>query len=194
MGRILPMRGLLAVIVLAAALVAAGCGGDSSSSGTGATGTESSATAAGDWANSVCQAFNDWQNSITDAGEGVRDNPTEEGIRTAGDEIRSATQTLSDDLHGLGRPDTESGQEAKDALDQLATNLDGSLQKITDAMDNASGTSGAVAAATTIGTTLAEMGTQVSTAFQQLETIDAQGELQDAFEQADSCAGLTTTS
>jgi hypothetical protein len=123
-----------------------------------------------------------------------RDNPSEEGIRTAGDEIRSATQTLADDLRGLGRPDTPSGQEAKDEIDQLATSLDTSLQKITDAMDNSSGTSGAVAAATTIGTTLVEMGNQVSSAFTQLEQVDAQGQLEDAFQQADSCAGLTTTS
>ena len=68
------------------------------------------------------------------------------------------------------------------------------MQKITDAIDNASGASGLVTAGSTIATSLTEMGSQVSTtAFQQLENIDAGGELQSAFEQADSCAGLTTT-
>ena len=186
------MRALLAVLIFSAAIVAAGCGGGSSSSS--GTGTESSATAADDWANSVCEAFVTWNNSITDAGQGIRDNPSEEGIRTAGEQIQSATQTLADDLRGLGRPDTESGQQAKDTIDQLATNLDTSLQKINEAMDNASGTTGAVTAASTIGTSLAEMADHVSTAFQQLQEIDAQGELQSAFEQGDSCAGLTTTS
>jgi phage-related protein len=186
------MRSLLAVVILSAAIVAAGCGGGSSSSG--GTGTESSATAADDWANSVCEAFVAWNNSITDAGQGIRDNPSEEGIRTAGDQIQSATQTLADDLHGLGRPDTESGQQAKDTIDQLATNLDTSLQKINEAMDNASGTAGAVTAASTIGTSLVEMADHVSTAFQKLQEIDAQGELQSAFESGDSCAGLTATS
>ena len=185
------MRSLLAVLILSAAIVAAGCGGGSSSSS--GTGTESSATAADDWANSVCEAFVTWKNSITDAGQGIKDNPSEEGIRTAGDEIQSATQTLADDLRGLGKPDTESGQQAKDTIDQLATNLDTSLQKISDAMDNASGAAGAVTAASTIGTSLVEMGDHVSTAFQQLQDLDAGGELQSAFEQADSCAGLTTT-
>jgi hypothetical protein len=186
------MRALLAVLILAAAIVAAGCGGGSSSSG--GTGTESSATAADDWANSVCEAFVAWNNSITDAGQGIRDNPSEEGIRTAGEQIQSATQTLADDLRGLGKPDTESGQQAKDTIDQLATNLDTSLQKINEAMDNASGTTGVVTAASTIGTSLVEMADHVSTSFQQLQEIDAQGELQSAFEQGDSCAGLTTTS
>jgi hypothetical protein len=186
------MRSLLAVLILSAAILA-GCGGGSDSS-SGASGTESSATAADDWANSVCEAFVAWNNSITDAGQGIRDNPSEEGIRTAGEQIQTATQTLADDLRGLGRPDTESGQEAKDTVDQLATNLDTSLQKINEAMDNASGTTGAVTAASTIGTSLVEMADQVSTAFQQLREIDAQGELQSSFEQGDSCAGLTTTS
>jgi methyl-accepting chemotaxis protein len=186
------MRSLLAVLILSAAIVAAGCGGDSSSS-SGGTGTESSTTAAGDWANSVCQAFNDWNSSITEAAQSVRDNPTEDGIKTAGDDIRSATDTLADDLKGLGRPDTENGQEAKAAIDELATSLETSMQKITDAIDNASGASGLVTAGSTIATTLTEMGSQVSTTGQQLENIDAGGELQTAFEQADSCAGLTTT-
>jgi phage-related protein len=188
------MRSLLAILVLAAAIVAAGCGGSSSSSSSGASGTESSATAADDWANSVCSAFVAWNNSITDAGQGIKDNPSEEGIKTAGEQIQSATQTLADDLRGLGKPDTESGQQAKDTIDQLATSLDTSMQKITDAIDNASGASGLVTAGSTIATTLTEMGSQVSTTGQQLEDIDAGGELQSAFEQADSCAGLTTTS
>ena len=187
------MRSLLAILILSAAIVAAGCGGGSSNS-SGGTGTESSATAADDWANSVCEAFVAWNNSITDAGQGIRDNPSEEGIKTAGDQIQTATQTLADDLRGLGRPETDSGQEAKDTIDQLAMNLDTSLQKIDEAMDNASGTTGAVAAASTIGTSLVEMADHVSTAFQQLQEVDAQGELQSAFEQGDSCAGLTTTS
>ena len=188
------MRSLLAVLILSAAIVAAGCGGSDSSSSSETSGTESSATAADDWANSVCEAFVTWNNSITDAGQGIKDNPSEEGIRTAGDEIQSATQTLADDLRGLGKPDTESGQQAKDTIDQLATNLDTSLQKISDAMDNASGAAGAVTAASTIGTSLVEMADHVSTAFQHLQDLDAQGELQSAFEQGDSCAGLTTTS
>ncbi len=186
------MRALLTVLVLAAAILAAGCGGDNASSG--GTATESSATAVDAWANGLCDAFNNWQSSITAAGQAVGDNPSEEGIKTAGDQIRTATQTLADDLRALGRPDTESGQQAKEAMDQLATNLETSLQKITDAVDNASGTAGAVAAATAISNNLVEMGNQVSTASQKLQDIDAQGELEDAFAQADSCAGLTGTS
>jgi hypothetical protein len=187
------MRSLLAALILAAATLAAGCGGDNGSAGGTVGGTETSATPAGDWASGVCEAFSSWESAITSAGDSVRQNPTEEGLRTATDEIRSATEALRDDLRGLGRPDTDSGEQAKETTDELATNLDANQQKITEAMDNVD-TSGVVVAASTIGTTLVAMGNDVSTAFQQLDQLDAQGELQDAFNQADSCTGLTTTS
>jgi ABC-type transporter Mla subunit MlaD len=188
------MRSFLAVPILALAIVAAGCGGGGGGSSSTGTGSESAATPAEDWANSVCQAFVDWNDSIQAAGQGISQNPSEEGVRTAGEDIQSATDKLVEDLRGLGRPDTASGQQAKDDIDQLATSLDTSLQKITDAMDNASGTSGTVNAASTIASTLVGMGQEVSAAFSKLEDIDAQGELEDAFTSADSCAGLTTTS
>jgi hypothetical protein len=189
----LEVRALLVVPLLAAAILAAGCGGGDSSSTTGSS-TGSSATSAGDWANSVCEAFTTWTTAITSAGQSVKDNPTEDGLRSAGDDIKSATQTLSDELKGLGRPDTESGQQAKDTVDQLATKLDANQQKIQTAIDNASGTSGALATVSTVSATLVTMGNDLRTTFQQLDQIDGQGELADAFQQSDACAGVTTTS
>ena len=174
--------------MLAAAVLAAGCGGADSSSSNG-----SSATPAGDWANSVCDAFTIWTNAITSAGQSVQDNPTEDGLRAAGDEIKSATQTLSDELKSVGTPDTESGQQAKDAVDQLATKLDANLQKIETAINDASGASGALTAVSTAAATLVTMRNDLETTFRQLEQIDAQGELADAFQRSDACAGLTTT-
>jgi hypothetical protein len=189
----LEVRALLVVPLLAAAILAAGCGGGDSSSTTGSS-TGSSATSAGDWANGVCEAFTTWTTAITSAGQSVKDNPTEDGLRSAGDDVKSATQTLSDELKGLGRPDTESGQQAKDTVDQLATKLDANQQKIQTAIDNASGTSGALAAVSTVSATLVTMGNDLRTTFQQLDQIDGQGELADAFQQSDACTGVSTTS
>jgi phage-related protein len=184
------MRFLLAGLVSAAVFVAAGCGGGGSS-GTSATvtGAPSGAQA---WANSVCQAVTSWNSAITSAGASLRDNPTEEGLKSAADQIRSATKTLSDDLKGLGAPDTESGQEAKAATDELATELDQGLNKITSAVDEASGVSGALTAVSTVSSTLVTMGDQVSSTVQRLEQIDAQGELGDAFARSAACNGLGT--
>jgi hypothetical protein len=188
------VRALLVIPVLAAAILAAGCGGGSSSSSTtGSSATGSSTTSADDWANSVCEAFTTWTTTITSAGQSIKDNPTDDGLRSAGDDIKSATQSLSDELKGLGRPDTNSGQQAKDAVDQLATKLDANQQKIETAIDDASGASGALTAVSTVSATLVTMGNDIGTTFQQLDQIDGQGELADAFQQSDACAGLTTT-
>jgi hypothetical protein len=182
------VRALLVVPVLAAAIFAAGCGGGGSGSSSG-----SSTTSAGDWASSVCEAFTTWTTAITSAGQSIKDNPTEDGLRSAGEDIKSATQTLSDGLKGLGRPDTESGQQAKDVVDRLAAKLDANQQKIETAIDDASGASGVLTAVSTVRATLATMASDIGTTFQQLDQIDAQGELTDAFEQSNACAGLTTT-
>ena len=85
------------------------------------------------------------------------------------------------------QPDTEAGDEAKEALDKLADDVDENVQKLEDAAGDASGVEGIVAAATTISTTLATMGQQLSSTFSELEGLDASGELEDAFRDADSC-------
>jgi methyl-accepting chemotaxis protein len=185
------MRFLLACLVSAAMFVAAGCGGGGSS-GTSATVTEAPSGAQA-WANSVCQAVTSWNSAITSAGASLKDNPTEEGLRSAADQIRSATKTLSDDLKGLDAPDTENSQEAKAATDELATELEHGLNEITSAVDEASGVSGALTAISAVSSTLVTMGDQVSSTVQRLEQIDAQGELGDAFVQSEACNGLGTT-
>ena len=170
--------------VAAAAFLAAGCGGGNNET-----------PSAVDWANSVCQAVSTWTSSIASIGQTVQQNPTQESLKTAGDDVKSATETFSDDLKSAGTPETESGSQAKDAVDQLASNLDDGLQKIETAIEDGSGSgvSGALAAVTTVSSTLATMNNQVVATVQQLEQIDAQGELRDAFGQADACAGVTST-
>ena len=171
-------RRLLALSVLTVAL-AAGCGGDDGGDG-------GSATA--DWANDVCEAVSTWSESVRTTAESLRSGtPTPDGLKDAVDEFRDSTQTLVDDLKGLGKPDTEAGDEAKEALDKLADDVDENVQKLEDAADDASGVEGIVAAATTISTTLATMGQQLSSTFSELEGLDASGELEDAFRDADSC-------
>jgi hypothetical protein len=185
------MRILLACLVSAVVFAVAGCGGGGSN-GTSATVTAAPSSAQA-WANSVCQAVTSWNSAITSAGVSLKDNPTEEGLKSAADQIQSATKTLSDDLKGLGAPDTKSGQEAKAATDGLATELGQGLDQITSAVDQASGLSGALTAISTVSGTLVSMGDQVSSTVQRLEQIDAQGELGDAFARSEACNGLGTT-
>ena len=58
------------------------------------------------------------------------DNLSEEGLKSAADDVESATDTFVEDVQGLGAPDTEAGQKAKESVDQLGDELDSELAKI----------------------------------------------------------------
>ncbi len=100
--------------------LAAGCG---SSGGSSTTTTTTSASATQTWASGVCTSITSWQAALTSAAGSLKSNPTKSGLQTAADDAKSATQTLASDLKGLGKPDTQAGQQAKDSLDQLSTSL-----------------------------------------------------------------------
>ena len=108
--------------------------------------------------------------------------------------MKSATDTLESDLKDLGKPDTEAGQQAKDSLDQLSSDLSTDTDTITSAIDDVSGVSGIAAAVTTVSTTLATMQTQITSAYTSFTQLDAKGELETPFQQASSCQQLTSGS
>jgi hypothetical protein len=192
------LRGMRRLLVpaLAVSLLAAGCGGEdgtSANTGGSAASGNTGGSAASDWANSLCEAVTKWNGAVASAGTSLTENPSKEGLESAADDVESATQTLTDDLRALGKPGTASGEEAKAAVDELATNLDENLQSIKDAVATASGVSEALSAVSTVSATLVTMGDQISETVQKLRQVDADGELRAAFDEAGSCAEVTTT-
>jgi uncharacterized protein YoxC len=165
--------------VLGAAALAAGCGG----------GDDTSATE--DWANDVCSAFSTWTGSISSAAQSLQGgNLSQSGFETAAEDVTDATQTLVDDLQGLGRPDTEAGEQAEESLDRLADDVQSGLDTIEEAVDDVDGASGILTAVSTISSALVTMGNQVASAVQSLGDLDSSGELEDAFRQANACDDL----
>jgi hypothetical protein len=181
----------LSAVVLTVVLVAAGCGGDDGASSTQDLTSTQRSSSAEDWANGLCGAVASWNAAITSAGTTLKDDPTEDGLRSAADEVQSATQTLSDELGSLETPETESGQQAKESVDELAAELAGGVDEIQAAVEDASGLSGALAAISAVSTRLVAMGDQVSSTVRSLE--DTRGELADAVAQAESCNELSGT-
>src|SRR4029453_2923191 len=103
--------GLLVMCMTAVAL-AAGCGGDDGDGG-GSSGTE--------WADGLCSAITDWTESVQATSNSLKGgNLSEDSLKEAADDFKSATQEFVDDVRGLGTPDTESGEQAKEQIDQLA--------------------------------------------------------------------------
>jgi hypothetical protein len=176
-------RVTLTTVVLALALVAAGCGGSDD---------ETDPTAA--WASGFCTAITDWTDSLGEVTSQFSDtsNLSEEGLQTAADDPRSATEQLVDELRALGAPETDSGEEVRSSLDELSTSLETEAGKISDTVEGASGITGIASAITAVSTSLSAMGSAFASTLQTLENADVGGELQSALEDSPECAGISS--
>jgi hypothetical protein len=178
----------LALIPVAlAAVLAAGCGGGSSSS--------SSSPSPEDWANGLCTAITTWSESVKSAGQSLQSGNLSEGdLKDTTSKIKSATSEFADDLKSLGKPDTDAGQEAKDAIDQLSTEIKDDVSTMQSAVNDASGSGakGAASAAGSIATSLSTMSTQIASAASKLQQADAKGDLEQGFKDAPACKSLSS--
>ena len=170
---------VLGAAMTCVALAAAGCGSD-----------DDSATPAS-WASGVCSAITTWQSALTSAADSVRSDPTQDTVESAADDAKSATETLESDLDDLGKPDTDAGDQAKDLVAELSTSLQDGADAIDEAIKDVSDASGVPAAVATVTSTLTTMKTVVDTTVTNLQGLDAQGELKDAFTSASECDSLT---
>jgi len=176
------IRAGAALLVAVAALAAAGCGGSSSNS----------TTPTDTWASGVCTAISTWKTSLTSIESSVKSGGATKASLNAGvTQAKDATATLAKDLKKLGKPDTQAGQQAKDAVDQLSSELTKNAQTIQDAITNASGAAGLVTAISTASATLLTMGNEVSSTIGDLQKLDPKGEIEQAFKQSASCKALT---
>ena len=181
----------LAACFASFALFAAGCGGDGESSNQ--TTTEASTEASTDeWADSFCSALATWKKDLEEAAEPLTDlsSLSEESLQQAADDAKTATETLSDSLNGLGRPDLSSGEQVRSAVQDLATDVENGANEIETAVEGVASVADIPSAIDTITTTVTDMGAEVDGAVQTLEDADASGELVTAFADADSCGEL----
>jgi hypothetical protein len=172
---------LAAGVVGALAVVAlAGCGSG------GDTTTTSGASATETWAEGVCAATKVYKTSIETAASSVKSGGlSKSALQTAAENVRTSTDTYLATLKELGKPETASGAAAKKTVDGLSTSLQQDAQKIADA------SSGSVLeAVSVVSTALVTARDQVTAAVDELEKVDAKGELKDAFAQAPSCVSL----
>ena len=173
--------------VFVAVLLASGCGGGSSSS--------SDTKPAEDWANSVCSAITTWTSSVRKTGASLqKGNVNKDTLNKAVNEFESSTKQFADDLKGLGRPDTDSGQKAQASVDKLAGEVKGDADKIASEIKGASDLKGYQAALVNVGGTVQQMAQQVTSTFRELGNLDAKGELESAFKKADNCSSLVNSS
>jgi hypothetical protein len=187
LSRVARVKPALAPLALAVVL-AAGCGGGGSSS-------SSSSPSPKDWADGLCSSITTWSDSVRTAGESIKGgNLSKSSLTNATDDIKSATNEFADDLKALGKPNTDGGQEVKDAIDELSNQVTEDVGELQNAVDKASGsgTSGAAAAASGIATSLSTMSTHIAAAASKLQQADSKGELEQGFRDAPACKKLSS--
>jgi methyl-accepting chemotaxis protein len=172
-----------AAVVLAAALLAAGCGGSDD---------EPEANSATVWAGQLCTALSGWVTVVKNTANGLKaGNLDKESLASAGNDVKTATTTLVDEVKDLPTPDTDAGDQAKEEVDQLADNLQKGADDIESAVDDLNDSGSVVSAATTVGTTLATMQSEMRSTVNSVRELDAQGDLRTAFQDAVPCQELT---
>ena len=173
-----------ALLVVALAGVAAGCGGSSDD--------ETDPTAA--WASGFCSAVTTWKDDLQSVTQQFTDtsNLSRDGIESAAEDVQSSTQQLADSLKALGAPETDSGEEVQGALDTLSTTLDTQTAQIKETAQGVTDITGVPSAITEISTSLSALGTAFSSTLQTIEDADTKGELKSALEDSPECADVTS--
>ena len=177
---------IAALIVLALAGVAAGCGGSSDEE------ANTDPTAA--WASSFCSAVTTWTDDLQSITDQFTDtsNLSQDGLESAAEDARTSTQQLVDSLKDLGAPDTESGAEVKSALDTLSTTVETETAQIEETAQGVTGISSLPSAITQVSASVSALVTAVSDARQTIESADTTGELKTALEDSPDCADLSS--
>ncbi len=172
-------RAFAVALVACVALAASACGGDDN---------ESAST---QWAGDLCTAINTWRDSIATTASTLTSNPTRAGLEQAAADAEETTKTLIDTVKGLGAPDTTSGEEARAAVESLGTSLQSDVDKIEQAVEGVSDVQGLVGAVSTVTATVANISSQLSSSLDDLGALrDADDELRQSFEDAESCDGV----
>jgi methyl-accepting chemotaxis protein len=174
----------LAAILATLALAAAGCGGSD----------DGAADPTAAWASDFCGAVTSWTDELQTVTSSFSDtsNLSEDGLRSAADDVKSATEQLVDDIRGLGAPDTDGGEEIRSSLDSLSETLETEAASIEKAVEGISGITGLPSAVSTITASLSAMGTAFTEALQAIENADVEEELQSALEDSPACADITS--
>jgi chromosome segregation ATPase len=161
-------------------LVAAGCGG-------GASDEEK-------WAGSVCSDIATWkqqlQQQVNDARSTLQSpgGGTVDAIKTDVQQAADATKKLASDLNALGAPNTDSGAQAKQQLDSLATQLENTVnhaKQTVASLPASATTSQTVSQLSTLGPALQSLVTNTKTTLASIQS--SSSDLKKGFDKADSC-------
>ncbi|HLM37815.1 MAG TPA: hypothetical protein VK287_08555 [Gaiellaceae bacterium] len=168
-----------ALLAIGAALLVAGCG-------------DSGQPSATEWADGLCSSLTEWTDSVRPVVESLQEETlSKQAVQDATDEVDNATTNLAGELRDLGAPETEAGEQLEASVQRLSSQLDDDVEQIDSAVDNATDPSGVRTAVSEASSALVTMGNRISSTVSELDQIDAKGELEEAFQESDSCQSLS---
>jgi hypothetical protein len=173
------MSRTISAILVAGALLVAGCGGE-----------EESPSEA--WAGDFCSAAADWRSSIDEAIAQVGD-PADlsfNSLRGAIDDGLAATEAFIDDVRALGPPETEAGQEAAGIVDSMTDDLEADVDELRSALETETqSVPELLEKAGEASTLIGQMAQQLQSSVQELEGLEPADELRSALEENEDCEG-----
>jgi hypothetical protein len=179
-GRRQYVAAALLALVGALALMAAGCGGQSSDQ-----------KANESYANSVCSSIADWETQIKSIATDFSGGISQASLQSKVTQAESATKSLATDIKAVPPPNSSDGQAAKQQLDQLSSDLKTTVNAAQTAVSGiqADASASTVAAATAaLAPQVKSLSTSVQSTISALQS--SKGDLSSAFKSTDSCKSL----
>jgi DNA repair ATPase RecN len=174
--------------LLAALVLAAGCGGDGDGDDGG---DESSAPA---WADDFCSAAADWRTSLEDVVSGISPSDlSADGVRDAIDEGLQATEEFVDEIRGLDAPETEAGQQVEETVDGMADGVEATADELGAIFEEGDSLQDLIEKVPQAVTQITQLEDELQTSLAQLEDLDT-GELRDELSSNEDCAAARSGS
>jgi hypothetical protein len=178
----------LALIPLLAALVlAAGCGGDGDDNGDDQSSPEA-------WSDDFCSAAADWRTSLDDVISGISPSDlSAEGVRDAIDEGLEATESFLDEIRGLGAPETEAGQEVEAIVDSTAESVQTTVDDLRATFDEDDSLQDLITKIPQAAAQIEQLESELSSSLDEIRNLDT-GELKSELDSNEECAAAQSGS
>lgn len=153
------------------------------------------------WADSVCTSLSDWRSSITSLADVSGGTLTPDSLGEKLDAAESATSQLITELKELGPPDLEAGEELSLELNAAADRLEADFETLKSGAENAAEAdtpSAFLQALAALAPAFQGLLDQIRTTVDDLQNAgvaeEAKTELQQAFDESESCRQLAEQS
>ena len=188
------------VVTLALVAAFSGCGGSDGGSGSSAGATTSSvtttatgtATPLDGWATGLCQAIASWESTVKTTSAKIDNSQAD--FNSASQAISSANQALTGSLAGLGTPPAPTSTDAKDAIDELSTNLQDESGAIKQALNGTFSTQSEIATASAkVRASISKMNASISKTVADLKALPDKEGWKKSFQEVPACKIVANT-